>query len=199
MFTKSLFAAAALAFAATASNAAIVAYTPTVMEIPQPATITNSSPADDDYILAFNERQRYTLTADLETDSGTILAGTVVDSHMVMYNKNGDTPLTLSQSGQVMFSGNILGLITLRAGLLASDYLGAPSVYDDFKNRGLDEGKLDNVSFLGDTLDATFFVNRPGDWIRVISVAQVPVPAAGLMLLAGLGGLTALRRRRKAA
>lgn len=31
-----------------------------------------------------------------------------------------------------------------------------------------------------------------------VSVAPVPVPAAGLLLLGGLGGLTALRRKRKA-
>jgi hypothetical protein len=199
MLKKTLFATAALAMAATASNASIVAYAPTVMEIPQPAHVTNSDPANDKFILAFNEKQRFTLASDLTIDGGTIAAGTVVDSHMVLFNKEGSTPLTLHQSGWLSFSGMILGVISFQKTLLASDFLGAPSIYDDFKNRGLDEGKLDSYGFAGDTLTAEFFVNRPGDWIRVISVADVPVPAAAAFLPMGFAALVGLRRRRKAA
>lgn len=50
------------------------------------------------------------------------------------------------------------------------------------------------------TLDE--FPSSPsGDGFDVdfISVAPVPLPAAGLMLLAGVGGLAAMRRRKKAA
>lgn len=199
MLKNTLFATIALAFAATASNAAIVAFGPTVMEIPQPAHITTLAPADNDFILAFNELQRFTLGSALAIDGGgTIAAGTVVDSHMVLFNKVGESAQTLSQSGWLQFSGTILGVISLRATLLASDYLGAPSNYDDFKNRGLDEGKLDSYSVADDTLTAEFFVNRPGDWIRVISVADVPVPAAAAFLPMGFAALFGLRRRRKA-
>lgn len=43
----------------------------------------------------------------------------------------------------------------------------------------------------------TFFTSAGNQ--DVVTVSEVPVPAAGLMLLAGLGGLAALRRKRKAA
>lgn len=35
--------------------------------------------------------------------------------------------------------------------------------------------------------------------VSKVSIAPVPLPAGGLMLLGGLGGLAALRRRKKAA
>lgn len=199
MFKKAFYAATALVLAATASNAAIVSYSPTVMEIAQPGFIGNSGPSNNDLILAFNEKQGYELTSDLVVDGGVIAAGTVVDSHMVLFNKVGESPLTLFQSGQIVFSGNILGVISFRNTLLASDFLGAPSVYEDFVNRGLDEGKLDEYMVAGDTLDATFYVNRPGDWIRVVTVAAIPVPAGAALLPLGLAALFGLRRRRKAA
>lgn len=47
--------------------------------------------------------------------------------------------------------------------------------------------------------DAASNSDSLGGFIDGIQVAAVPVPAAGLMLIAGLGGLGALRRRRKAA
>lgn len=199
MFKKFLYATAALAMAASAANASIVSYSATVQEIPRPANVGNAGPGDNNLILAFNEKQRFTLTSALTTDQGTIAAGKKVDSHMVLFNKDNDSAVTLNQLGSLVFSGNILGVISLRASLLASDYLGAPTLYEDFKNRGLDEGKLDEYAITGDTLSAHFYINRPGDWIRVISVADVPVPAAAALLPMGFAALVGLRRRRKTA
>ncbi len=44
---------------------------------------------------------------------------------------------------------------------------------------------------------ATGSSNNRGAFVDNISLAPVPVPAAGLVLLGGLGGLAALRRKRK--
>lgn len=200
MLKKYLYATAALAMTVTASNASIVSYSTTVQEIAKPAHVGIASPANNEFILAFNETQRFTLTSALMTnDGGTIAAGTKIDSHMVLLNKTRDRTHTLDIAGDITFSGAILGLITLRNTLLASDYLGGLTIYDDYKNRGLDEAKLDTVSFTDDKLTAHFFVNNPGDWIRVISVAEVPVPAGAALLPMGLAALAGLRRRRKAA
>lgn len=48
------------------------------------------------------------------------------------------------------------------------------------------------------TFRAEGTANRLGGFIDDVSVSQVPVPAAGLLLLAGLGSLAAFRRRKSA-
>ncbi|WP_298836111.1 VPLPA-CTERM sorting domain-containing protein [uncultured Roseobacter sp.] len=57
-------------------------------------------------------------------------------------------------------------------------------------------GLFDEVSIVGTTNGHT---RNIGWGIDNINTNQVPVPAAGLLLLAGIGGLGALRRRKKAA
>ncbi len=198
MLKKTLFATAALAMAATASNASIVSYSASVMEIAQPASVTDLAPGSNTHILAFNERQRMTLAADLVTDSGTIMAGTKIDSHMVLLNRDDTRTRNLTLAGSLVFSGNILGVISTTAGLLASDSLGAPSVYTSFPNRGLEAYNIDGYTVAGSALDVIFKVTQPGDWIRVVSVAEVPVPAAAAFLPMGFAALVGLRRRRKA-
>ena len=91
----------------------------------------------------------------------------------------------------------ILGLITTTAGLLASDaILGAATVYANFYGRGLESNDLANTGYAGNTLTTALRVSQPGDWMRVVTVATVPVPAAGGLLVVALGGLSALRRRK---
>ena len=41
------------------------------------------------------------------------------------------------------------------------------------------------------------FVSQPGDWIRVVTATQVPVPASLPLLLAGFGGFGLLRRMKR--
>ncbi len=57
------------------------------------------------------------------------------------------------------------------------------------------DGK-DNLYAL--TFRAEGLSNELGGFIEDVSVSRVPVPAAGFMLLAGIGGLAAFRRRKSA-
>ena len=58
-------------------------------------------------------------------------------------------------------------------------------------------GLFDKVTIVGTTPNGNRNIGWGIDNIEVVSA--VPVPAAGLMLLAGLGGLGVMRRRKKAA
>ncbi len=43
-----------------------------------------------------------------------------------------------------------------------------------------------------------FTVGGPDSYISAIAVSPIPLPAAGFLLLGGLGGLAAMKRRKKA-
>ena len=40
-------------------------------------------------------------------------------------------------------------------------------------------------------------MTQPGDWMRVVTVAQVPVPAGAALLPMGLFAMGALRRKKR--
>ena len=199
MLKKTLTTLAALCIAGAAS-AATISSTGDFQEIAAPAAVTNGSPSSNGNILYFNEMQGVTLAADLTTDQGVISAGTRVDSHMFFLNRVRGRAL-ISRSGTLTFARNILGTISDEDGALlsASDFLGAPTTYANFNNRGIELGgnNGDTVSFIGDTVTANLIVTQPGDWVRVVTVSAVPVPAGIALLPLGLGGLAMLRRRRK--
>lgn len=186
--------------AATISGVPII--TPTVIGEDDPTNTT---------IEGYNEIVGYELLADLQVDKnfiggddadGWLSKGTLVDSHVLFLNtKTGSADVTVT----VKFSEKILGVMTDIAGTLmkASDsFLGGPVSYVSYagygSNRGLESNdfitKIDDYSF-----KLRMQVSEPGDWIRVVTVSEVPLPAGVWLLMAGVGALGVAKRRRKAA
>ena len=179
--------------------------------IAAPSQVTNSV-AFNTIIQAFDEAQDVTLAAALSVDGGTIGAGTVVDSHMIFLNAEDNTPgLAFGLAGTpavtFTFDGVILGVMSDRQGNLefaSTPILGAPgSTYDaPFAARGMEGNDFVNktndwYTVSGNTISLGMNVTQPGDWIRVVTAAPIPTPAAGLLLPFALGGLAAMRRRKK--
>jgi hypothetical protein len=151
---------------------------------------------DSSNLYAVDEKQNQTLLTNLNIAGGPLIAaGTRVSSHLVVFD-----PKTAQRAiGFVTFSAKILGVIITKAGWDSTNALfGAQNVmYFTHKNVGLEKG--DSFSFAGNTLNIDFRANNPGDHVRVITTATVPLPASAPLLLAALAGLHALRRKRKTA
>lgn len=167
-------------------------------------------------IQAFDEVQNYLLSQDLAVDGGVIAAGTRVNSHLIFLNAVDGKTTPIDQgvgsnqnAASFTFDGDILGVISGTDGqmLFASDsILGlATTLYPSSAryNRGMEgdptDGLTDNdwYSYLTDTIMVGMHVTTPGDWIRVVSVAQVPVPAALPLFMTALLGLGFIARRRQ--
>ena len=168
--------------------------------------------------LIFGERQGVTLLNDLVMDTGTIAAGTVVDSYFFAVNSSDLT----SADTSVTFNVPVLG-ITYTDGpdpyggggpfnplFAGSNFLGAlGTVYSSFNACtfcGFEVGPSpdqDTASFIGNTAFFHNFYSDPGDFARIVTQSSVAVPGpivgAGLpgLILAGGGLLGWWRRRRK--
>jgi hypothetical protein len=146
---------------------------------------------------------------------------------MIFLNSSGTT--RIGHFGvECTFSGTILGVMSDYMGTNeanSSSILGAagtqysPGLLGNpaapFAARGMEHPNDNNIlgtnrgcgtvndGYLisGNTLCVSMLVTEPGDWIRVVTVSAVPVPAALPLMLAGLGGLGFMARRksRKAA
>jgi len=172
--------------------------------IPAPANVADQPPgAENTAMQAFDERQRVLLGSAVTTDTGSIAAGTLVDSHMIFLNTAGDA-LTTHFDVTWTFDGAILGVMSDIGGTLieaSNPQLSSPatSYPGAFGNQGFESGSFpDSYSVSGNTITVTMQVTEPGDWMRVVT-APVPLPAA-LPLLGGalaLLGAVHLRRRNK--
>jgi hypothetical protein len=145
--------------------------------IPAPDFIVDDPPgAVNDHQQAFDERQCVFLTSDLPVDGGPIPAGTIVSSHMIFLNTKGTTSAS-DQNVSWNFDGSILGVMSATGGTLeaaSSPFLGDPTtIYSAaFPNRGMESN--DSYLVAGDTITVNMSVAEPGDWIRVVTDAQVP-------------------------
>lgn len=143
-------------------------------------------------LYAFAENQT-TLSSSVAVDAGTSpTAGTPVNSYYVAFDPLNWTNMT----GFVQFNNNILGVITSRSNLMASDAaLGAPGVtYQNPTLRGLEASQGDSATI--DPTDPTrllvdLHASNPGDYIRVLTDPPADPPAAvpepGSLALLGLG------------
>ena len=210
---KTFLASLCFAILAVPASAAIVSVSGPLSSagalasiIAAPTSVVDDAPgAENTGMQGFSEVQGFTLLSDLAVDGGSIAAGTIVDSHMIFLNSSGTTFIRhgIGQGGPVQwtFDGTILGVMSDQRGTLeaaSNSILGAlgTAYPGGFGARGL-EGN-DFYSVAGNVLSLGMAVSEPGDWIRVVTQAPapVPLPAAGWLLIAGLGALGAAARRR---
>lgn len=208
-FHKLLAIVAATVLASGASAATISTSSAGGEVIATPAFIQEDNPTNT-LIQAFNEGSNVFLTSDLAVDNdgtngGIIAGGQYVDSHMIFLNTASGS---LSKSATFTFSQAILGVMSSQNGsnMFASDVLLGGGVdysvvngnYNDL--RGLESNDSYSISADLFSINVNMSVAEPGDWMRVVTIAAVPVPAALPLLLAGLGAFGFIgRRKRKAA
>jgi hypothetical protein len=167
-----------VALGATSAAAAIVATAPAFVQVtPAPPSVLPGALTSDVTLFAFNERQCFQVPAGgLPTDGGVIGAGTWVSCHFL----HGDPVTNLLLDGQVLFNGPILGVISSRAGLDATDPVGMCGVPGTayptgLGPRGLEAGQADAYAVIagGFGIEARMEVPPPPnsfvDQIRVIT------------------------------
>jgi hypothetical protein len=174
--------------------------------------------------IIFAEKKSVMLLADLVTDTGTIAAGTFVDSYF--FAVNAFDPKGIKVDTSVTFDVPVLGIIYKDPAnpygnpslpfyplFTASNFLGASGTtyalegasacgpYCAFETTG----DMDTASYFGNTASFHNFYSTPGDFARIIT-ADPPVPIPGPVAGAGLpglilasGGLLGWWRRRKIA
>jgi len=208
-----LAVAATFAYASPALSAIVSVSGPDSSEGKAPSIIAAPANVLDDVrknraMQGFNEMQNVLLLAPLMIDQGVLAAGTRVNSQMIFLNSKKKKRIT-HRRVRWTFENIILGTMSDIDGNLeamSSAFLGAAGTNytttfpgsgpaAPFKNRGL-EG-FDAFTILGNQLRIRLRVTEPGDWIRVITVSAVPLPAALPLFGTGLAILGLARWRRK--
>jgi len=151
------------------------------------------------YVQGFTELSNITLTEDVniqlgDGSAGTLTAGTVVTSHMLYFDPEGDELLTVSDI-EILFDGEILGLIVSDQAMVDTHGLLGLSELNYYGGIDMNygpNGAPDVELFEGSTLNVSLRASQ-GDYFRVLTTS---VPAPGSLALVGLGGLIAGRRKR---
>lgn len=163
--------AAALAVAAAPAQARITSVSGQIEQIAQPGDARVGHLESNAYARAWDESQGYRLSAPLAVDvtlpgAPTIIpAGTVVSSHMIHADVVGAG--LEHYVGSVSFSTPVVGVIRTDTHLVASDPLGAPTLFSTM-DRGAEAGE---VTIGGpEEASVSFTTTNQADEARVITM-----------------------------
>lgn len=132
-------------------------------------------------------------------ESTGVWAGQAVNSWFLIW----EPEQRLMASGTVSFDAPILFLLDDKSEMVASAAFGKPGVTYDYTSAlvGLEAPDKNHTSWSGNTLTLSldgWNAGNPGDHVRVMTaVPVVPEPGTYALLLAGLGGVGMVVRRRR--
>lgn len=183
-----------------------------IVQIAAPSDLRLHALESSEHMFLMQEHDDLTLSADLALDGvntglidaeasaqpGLVSAGTNVDVYLVHADPVGSE--RAYNTATITFGVDVLGVIFLTETLAASDTLNGPAPYLFTDNiwRGAEIGTPDPLDWYELSEDRRrltihFGTDSAMDEMRIIT--EVPTPATAMVMLAGLGGLTARRRR----